>query len=85
MGELPPELLEVLVCPHTQKPLKMASSALLQELNDAIGRGAIRNRRGDLVGDPIDGALVCDGGNYAYLIIQGIADLIWDESIEITT
>ena len=85
MGELPAELLEVVVCPHTHQPLKRVSANRLQELNEAIARGAIHNRRGDRIVTPVDGALVCDEGRHAYLITGGIADLIWDESVVLAT
>ena len=82
MTGVPTDLLDVLVCPETRQTLESASAALLESLNGAIHRGEIHNRRGDLLSEPIDAALISSDGKHIYPIQRGVADLIFEESIE---
>jgi uncharacterized protein YbaR (Trm112 family) len=76
------ELLNLIVCPETRAPLERAESVFLAKVNDAIRRGGVRNRGGDLVSKPLDEVLVRMDRLVFYPVIEGIPVLLVDEGIE---
>ena len=80
---LDPELLDILVCPETRAPLRMAGDDLLRALNRAVETGAVRNRRGDLLTDPVMAGLVREDGAVLYPIRDGIPIMLIDEAIAV--
>lgn len=78
---LDPELLEILVCPETKEPVRLADEALLKRLNDAILGGRVVNRAGEAVSDAIEAGLVRDDGRLLYPVRDGIPIMLIDESI----
>ncbi len=78
-----PELLEILACPETKQPLKMASSEVITELNTKIGGGSLRNRGGDPVANPLEEGLIREDGKVLYPIDDGIPVMLIEESIEL--
>ena len=75
------ELLDILVCPEHRTPLAVADDALLAALNRAMGQGRLKNRGGERVDKPLDGALVRDDREVVYPIIDGIPIMLIDEAI----
>ena len=78
---LNPELLKILVCPEARTPVGLADSALLSRLNEAIGRGEIKNRGGSPVTQPLDSALLREDGLVLYPIREDIPVMLIDEAI----
>ncbi|HAZ63664.1 MAG TPA: hypothetical protein DCZ72_08670 [Armatimonadetes bacterium] len=74
-------LLEVLRCPETRATLTLADEALLARLNAAIAAGTLRNRGGETVSEPIDGALVREPGDIAYPIRDEIPEMLIDSGL----
>jgi uncharacterized protein YbaR (Trm112 family) len=74
-------LLDVLCCPETRTPLKMADEGLIQSLNDAISAGTLKNGCGEKVTEPLVEALVTEDGKRVYPIREGIPVLLSDEAI----
>ena len=77
------ELLEILVCPETQQPVKPAEADVLARLNAQIDAGTLRNRGGDTVEKRIDEALVREDGRVLYVVDDSIPVMLIEESIEL--
>lgn len=74
-------LLDILVCPETKQPLRVADAALLAELNSAIEAGSVSNRGGVAVSDVLVEALVREDGALLYPVRDDIPIMLVDESI----
>jgi len=75
------ELLEILACPDTKMPLVLAEPELLEQLNELISKGELRNQDGDIVVDPMEEALVREDGELLYPIREEIPILLSGEAI----
>lgn len=80
---LDPELLDILVCPETRAPLRLADDDLLRALNRAVEGGALRNRRGELLANPVKAGLVREDGAVLYPIRDGIPIMLIDEAVAV--
>ncbi len=78
-----PELLEILVCPDTKQPVKVASAEVLEKLARKIEAGGLRNRGGQAIEKPISEGLVREDGKVLYPIDDGIPVMLIEESIEL--
>lgn len=76
-----PQLLGILVCPETKQPVREPSAEMLARLNAAIRAGSIRNRAGELVREPLDGALLREDGRVVYPVREDIPIMLVDEAI----
>lgn len=79
-----PDLLSLLCCPESRQELKLAEAALVERLNRQIAAGALKNRAGLPVVEPIDGGLVRADGCYLYPIRRNIPVLLVEEGIGLT-
>ena len=78
------DLVTMLRCPQTGLPLTDAPPALVAEVNRRIARsagGAVLNRAGNTVREPLDGALLTSDGGAIYPVRAGIAVLLADEAV----
>ena len=75
------ELLDILVCPDTHQPLRLADEELLGEINASVSRGELRNRGGNVVTQALQAALVSEDGRRVYPVRDDIAIMLIDESI----
>ena len=78
-----PELLEILVCPETRQPLRVAEASTIAELNERIEAGTLRNRGGDKPKGPIAEGLVREDGHVLYIVDDDIPVMLIEESIEL--
>lgn len=78
---LDPQLLSILVCPATHRPLHLASAAELAAVNAAIAAGKARTRAGEAVRTPLAAALVVEGGGACYPVQDDIPILLSAEAI----
>ena len=74
-------LLTILRCPVTHKGLALAKRATLDAVNAAIDSGAVSNRDGRVLAEPLTEALLTDDGKVLYPIANGIPVLLEGESI----
>lgn len=77
------ELLDILVCPETHQPLKLADEETLAGLNGKIKASALKNHQGELVSKPVEEALVREDGKCVYLIDDGIPNMLIDERVDL--
>lgn len=76
-----PELLDILVCPETRQPVRLAGADVLARVNGTIESGALKNRGGDDVSHVIEEGLVREDGTVLYPVRDGIPVMLIDESI----
>lgn len=76
-----PDLLAILVCPETRRPLRMVDAALLAHVNGRIARGELKNRKGEALDQPLAEALVREGDDLLYPIDDGIPVLLVEEGV----
>jgi uncharacterized protein YbaR (Trm112 family) len=74
-------LLDILVCPETKQPLRVADADLLAEVNAAIEAGSVKNRGGESVSSALVEALVREDGAVLYPVRDDIPIMLIDESI----
>jgi uncharacterized protein YbaR (Trm112 family) len=74
-------LLDILCCPVTKAPLRLASAAELEALNRAIAEGTVRTEAGAAPSGPAGGALVTRDGRTIYRIEDDIPVMLADEAI----
>jgi uncharacterized protein YbaR (Trm112 family) len=77
------KFLAMLACPENRLPLKMAQTELVSELNQLISRGGLRNKKGDTLQSPIEGALLREDSHLFYPVREDIPDLLIEEGVEI--
>lgn len=79
------ELLDILCCPETRQPLKIADAGLVETLNARIAKGGVKDRSGKPVHEAIDGALLRQDGEWVYLVRSGIPVLLVDAALPIAS
>jgi uncharacterized protein YbaR (Trm112 family) len=77
------ELIEILVCPETRQPVRLASADQLDALNRRIRAGELRNRGGEPVKDAIQEGLVREDGKILYPVDDGIPVMLVEQSIQL--
>ena len=78
------ELLEILACPEDKTPLRLADESTLEKLNETIAAGALTNRGGNVVDEPIEAGLIREDGRYLYAIRDDIPIMLIDEAIPLS-
>jgi len=77
-------LLDILVCPESRQPLRLADEALLDRLNVSVRAGSLTNKAGLPVSDPLDEGLVREDGKVLYPVRDDIPILLIDEAIPLS-
>jgi uncharacterized protein YbaR (Trm112 family) len=75
------KLLSILCCPETKQDLELLDDATVKRINKRIAEGGLKNRGGEEVKDPIDGALLRQDRAYFYPIREDIPIMLIDEAI----
>ena len=77
------ELLDLLVCPDTQQPLRPMAQEEVKALNERIRAGRVVNMAGQAVDSELGEALVCVDQSRAYPVREGIPVLLVEEAISL--
>ena len=83
MSTVSQELLDILVCPETRKPVAVADAQTIATLNEKIRAGELRNRGGIKVEKELAEGLLREDGKVLYPIDDGIPVMLIEESIEL--
>jgi uncharacterized protein YbaR (Trm112 family) len=75
------ELLDILCCPETKQDLTLIQGTVISRLNDRIKEGALKNRAGETVKEPMDAGLLREDKKYLYMIREDIPIMLIDEAI----
>jgi uncharacterized protein len=75
-----PELLKLMCCPESYQKLREAEPALIEKLNQQITAGALKNRAGHAVTEPLAAGLIREDGKFLYPVRQHPIMLV-DEAI----
>ncbi len=75
------ELLKIMCCPETHQPISVAEPPLIENLNQLIAAGQLKNRAGQAITEKLDGALVREDKKFAYPIRENIPIMLIDEAI----
>ena len=78
---LEPFFLEVVACPETRRPLRLADAELLAKLNVAIDKKKLKDKTQALVEPRLQTALVRDDDVVAYPVWDDVPRLVVDAGI----
>ena len=78
-----PFLVDILVCPETRANVSVASADLVKQLNAAIEKGTLFTKGGDRVSEKIDGALVRQDNEVAYMVREGIPIMLEKQQLNL--
>ena len=78
------KLLNLLCCPESRQALQLADAPLVQTLNQKIAAGALKNRAGQSLKEPLDGALIREDQKVIYPIVNKLPILLVEEGILLT-
>jgi uncharacterized protein YbaR (Trm112 family) len=84
MESVSPDLVEILVCPESRQPVRLATPEELEAVNQRIRSGELRNRGGNRVPKELGEALVREDTKVLYPVDDGIPVMLIEESIELS-
>ena len=83
MAKVAADLVEILICPESKQPVRLATAAELATLNEKIRTGTLRNRGGEPVKTELAEALIREDGRILYPVDDGIPVMLVEESVEL--
>jgi uncharacterized protein YbaR (Trm112 family) len=75
------DLLAILCCPETKQAVALADEQLIQKVNGAIERGALKNKAQKPVTEKLDGGLIRSDNKILYPVREDIPVMLIDEGI----
>jgi len=78
-----PQLVEILVCPESRRPVRIASAEELARVNAGVRSGTLRNRSGAKIERELGEALIRDDGRVIFPVDDGIPSMLIEESIPV--
>lgn len=75
------DLLAILCCPETKQPVHMADPSLVKRLNEAVVRGAVKNKGMKLVSEHLDEGLIRADKKILYPVRDNIPVMLIEEGI----
>jgi uncharacterized protein YbaR (Trm112 family) len=76
-------LLEILRCPESHQPLRIADASLVESINLKVKSNQIKNRGGQAVSEALDGGLLREDGKFLYPVRGKIPVMLIDEAIAV--
>ncbi len=83
--QLDKDLLAILCCPDTKLEVSLADDLLVDRLNEAVGRGALKNKANKPVTEMLDGGLIRSDRKILYPIRENIPVMLIEEGIPLDT
>ncbi len=77
------QLLKIIVCPVNHQPLRIADRRLLDQVNQAITAGRLKDSAGRPIAAMIQEGLIRQDGRVMYPVRDDIPVLLADEGIQI--
>jgi uncharacterized protein YbaR (Trm112 family) len=78
---LEPFLLDLIVCPETRLPLRVADDALLKRMNTAVEKNKLKDKGGRVVQPKLQTVLLRSDGVVAYPVWDDVPRLLVDAAI----
>lgn len=75
------DLVDILCCPVTKVPVRLATPGELAAINAAIGAGSARHSDGSAVESPLEEALITEDGASIYKVVESIPIMLKDQAI----
>jgi uncharacterized protein len=75
------DLLAILCCPETKLDVTLADESLIDKMNDAVGRGVLKNKAQKPVTELLDGGLLRSDRKILYPIREHIPVMLIEEGI----
>ena len=75
-----PELLEILRCPESLQPVRLAEDSLLRRLQEKARQGTLQNLQGVKITPDFEALLLREDGKRAYLVRDGIPVMLIDDA-----
>ena len=75
------ELLKLLVCPETKRPVSLADTATVHRVNDLIRSRTVKDRSGAVVEAEIEGGLLTEDQRFLYPVRDEIPVMLIDQAI----
>ena len=76
-----PELLEILRCPESLQPVRLADDPVVRRLQEQARQGSLQNLQGEKVVADFEALLLREDGKRAYLVRDGIPVMLIDEAL----
>jgi uncharacterized protein YbaR (Trm112 family) len=80
-GMISPDLLAILCCPETKEELSLLPADAIAQLNQRISQGAIKNKGGQTITEPVDGGLLRRDQQIVYAIRDQIPIMLIEEGL----
>ncbi len=78
------ELLALLICPATKSSLRLATPALIKQLNRAIASGRLKNRGGQVVDTPLEEGLMSADNQWLYAVRNDVPVMLIAEALPLS-
>jgi len=75
------EMFNIICCPETHQPFRMADANIISGLNQKIKAGQLKTRAGKPVSEAIDAGFIREDRKFLYPVRNNIPVLLIDESI----
>ena len=76
-----PELIEILACPDSKQPVRIADTQLVEVLNKRIAKGTLKNKAGEVVQEKMEAGLIREDEKILYRIVDDIPVMLIEEGI----